>query len=778
MRLFTSAFWLISIGISTSLANGQNVASMPLLNGGGNGPAFSALLSESTGTHPLKATTEIAKTSYQTPAYRPPATKSGSYGDVFDNALSQFEGTRTARLPKADRDAPLIIETSPVTESLPAGTADSINSLSADLPPADLGSIEDLSPTSAPPKSPWSSGGDFAQPVKEAPPVAKKPAEFEPIERTPESITNGAALKEKSPDELPYQWEAPETEDVSTEADKRSIFPENDVFEKTDSDFDSDREPDLDVPPASTAGWSEPFESLLWWKDVVNQPIDGSRSLASVDSNSLVYLALQNSPRIQAVSQTPLIRELQIVEADSEFDAVRYVRSQFEDRVDPVGNQLTVGNGESFLKDNIWSADAGFTKKARNGAVWELNQRLGFQNSNSNFFDPQDQGTATLSLNVTQPLLRGRGKYYNQSQILIAQASNGAAWQTFQAELQDELMGVVSAYWDLYLNRSVYLQKRRNVERGEKILARLEGRRRLDSLPSQIARARSSVQTRRTELANAVRDVLNSETEVRRRIADKSWMSGSSAELIPSELPSLQTFNIPLEEVVYQALQHRPEIQQAISQARLAAVQQNVSAHELLPELSLLVGTYVSALRADTGILNAFQDQFGQVKPGYSFGINFELPVGNRAARSRLAQRQVQARLIRAQLEEVLQNVVAESQVALRRVASASETLVAATEAITAARADREQFQRRWESFALVEGDLADGQNPTTVLDQLLDSQDRLASVETIYVEAERELKVAEIALQRAMGTLLISENISTARGFEEDVPLVELFKN
>lgn len=518
--------------------------------------------------------------------------------------------------------------------------------------------------------------------------------------------------------------------------------------------------------------------SMTWWKAAVMQPLDGTRPTESVDANLLVYRALQSSPRIQAVSQDPLIRELQIVEADADFDPVNFVRSQFEDRVDPVGNQLTVGTGESFLKDNIWSADIGFRKRARTGANWELNQRLGFQNSNSTFFEPQDQGTATLALNVTQPLLRGRGRYVNESQILIAQATNGAAWQTFHAELQDELLGVVSAYWDLYLRRSIFLQKQRNVARGQKILSRLEGRAGLDSLPSQIARARSSVQTRRTELANALRDVRNAETEVRRRIADNSWMSGGGSELIPAELPSQLTFQLPLEQVVYSAMQHRPEVNEAMNRVRIASIQRDVSANELLPELSLLMGTYVSALRGDTGILNAFQDQFGQVKPGYSVGVNFELPYGNRAARSRLAQRQLQVKKIRAEVDEVMQTVIAESQIALRRVESASETLVAAIEAIKAAHADRNQFERRWESFALVEGDLADGQNPTNVLDQLLDSQDRLASAELVFVQAERELKVAEVALQRAMGTLLMAQNVGTARGFEGDTPRLDIFKD
>lgn len=538
-----------------------------------------------------------------------------------------------------------------------------------------------------------------------------------------------------------------------------------------------------DVPPIPAslkldAGFSGSSQSLTWWKEVVRQPLDPSLGTETVDANILVYLALRNSPRIQAISQEPLIRELQIVEADAEFDAVRYVRSQFEDRVDPVGNTLTVGGGESFLKDNLWSADAGFRRKIRNGAQVELNQRLGFQNSNSNFFSPQDQGTATLALNVTQPLLRGRGAFVNQAQILIAQAAGGSSWETFQAELQDELLAVINAYWQLYLNRSVYLQKKKNVERGEKILNRLEGRSGLDSLPNQIARARSSVQTRKTELANGLRDVRNAETEIRRLIADTSWMSGQSTELVPGELPSSDFTSLPLEQIVSTALNNRPEIREAMNRARIATIQQRVSANELLPELSLLFGTYVSALRGDTGIINAFQDQFGQVKPGYNVGFNFELPYGNRAARSRFAQRRLQVKKITAEVDEVAQNVIAESQVALRRVESAAETLVAAEEAIRAARADKEQFEKRWESFALVEGDLADGQTPTTILDQLLESHDRLASAELVFVQAEQELKISEFAMQRAMGTLLMRQNVSTLRSVHGDTPRMDIIKD
>ena len=757
MRLVVSTICLILSGVFVVEGQAFQLPSLPELPGAPGASEQLPDIAPEPDFQNVLLETQTALDLQPVPAAQVEPATLNEYTNVFENALSQFPQDRVARLPQKTQ------ETSPIIEKprFPAKPA-----MKTILPSQDM--------ADQPSKL-------FQNPLDKYPPLSqfRNASSFKPSEEASETASSQESWLI---DKTPLQPSIDQTQLPSTDAGS---------FQAKPAPKDSLTEPaqwqvpqTMAIVPDYVSGQVPSFQqtpgqdSMTWWKAAVMYPLDGTRQTEPVDSHVLVYRALQNSPRIQAVSQDPLIRELQIVEADAEFDAIQFIRSQFEDRVDPVGNQLTVGNGESFLKDNIWSADLGLRKKNRNGANWELNQRLGFQNSNSNFFVPQDQGTATLALNVTQPLLRGRGRYVNESQILIAQATNGAAWQTFQSEIQDELLGVVSAYWDLYLTRSVFLQKQRNVERGQKILSRLEGRSGLDSLPSQIARARSSVQTRRTELANALRDVLNAETEVRRRTADNSWMSGGGMELIPGELPSAVTFQLPLEQVVYSALQHRPEVHEAMNRVRIASVQRDVSANELLPELSLLMGTYVSALRADTGILNAFQDQFGQVKPGYSFGVNFELPYRNRAARSRLAQRKLQVQKIRHEVDEVMQQVIAESQVALRRVESAAETLVAASEAINAAHADRNQFERRWESFALVEGDLADGQNPTNVLDQLLDSQDRLASAELVFVQAERELKVSEVALQRAMGTLLMTQSVDAQRGFDNDVPRMDLFKD
>lgn len=511
----------------------------------------------------------------------------------------------------------------------------------------------------------------------------------------------------------------------------------------------TDAENSVDATPRSAG-------PTPWWARIVSEPT-GNRQHEEIYPDMLVQMAMQNSPSILAISQNPLIQETEARFAQAKFDTDLFLRSQYDDRVDPVGNQLTAGGGLPFLKDNIWYGEGGLRRKFYSGGDVELKQRLGFQNSNSNFFDPQDQGTATLSLNFSQPLMRGRGKYYNRSQIMIAQTGTQVAWDKLAAELQDELTRLVEAYWTLYYSRALLLQKRQNVERGQVVLLKLEGRSGLDSLPSQIARARAAVRARETELANALRDVLDAETEIRRILGSPEVFQSNAPELVPGEPPLLTPNQQDLENVITDAMQGRPEVKQAVQRAKIAAVQQNVSRNELMPELNLIFNTYVSALSGESDIPRAWVDQFQNSTPGFATGLEFAMPWGRRAARARLSRQQLVVEQVRHEIDQVMHQVVAEAQTAWRQVDSAFHTALAAGAAIEAARADLLQNEVRWESFALVEGDLTEGQTPTTLLDQLLDAQQRLTNAELTYSQALLEFKVAEIALKRARGICWIT---------------------
>ena len=82
-----------------------------------------------------------------------------------------------------------------------------------------------------------------------------------------------------------------------------------------------------DVAP-NTLPTHEPQTPIgdIWWNQAVASPFDANHSIESVNVDLLLYAALQNSQQIQFISKDPLIRELEIVEAEAEFDPVNFAR--------------------------------------------------------------------------------------------------------------------------------------------------------------------------------------------------------------------------------------------------------------------------------------------------------------------------------------------------------------------------------------------------------------------------------------------------------------------
>ena len=99
------------------------------------------------------------------------------------------------------------------------------------------------------------------------------------------------------------------------------------------------------------------------------------------------------SPQVRVVSDMPLIRRTGIIEAEAAFDVRNFMQTNFVDTSDPVGSTLTTGGAGRYIDQN-WSSSAGIRRKTLTGAQYELSQRLGYQQNNSIYFVPQDQGTS------------------------------------------------------------------------------------------------------------------------------------------------------------------------------------------------------------------------------------------------------------------------------------------------------------------------------------------------------------------------------------------------
>ena len=480
----------------------------------------------------------------------------------------------------------------------------------------------------------------------------------------------------------------------------------------------------------------------------MKNPVRASAHVLPVNLDLMVIGALEFSPQVMAIRTDPLIRQTAIVEEQAEFDWRAFIETKYDDLSDPVGNTLTTGGAPRF-RDNNFSSSAGLRKRTTKGGEFEISQRIGYQDNNSNFFVPTQQGTARLELNFTQPLLAKSGTAYNSSRIVLAEIESNIAEDELSSQLQDHLLKVTESYWELHRSRAILLQKARVLTRAEAILQLLDARREFDSQRRQVLRARAAVATRRSEIAQAVMQIRNAEANLRMLVNNPQLVRARNIEVIPSEFPMHGHVPISISASLETALQNRPEIAQAIRRMRSTAVRLDMAKSELLPQLDLVISTYVAGLEGRSNIGPAYGNQFTEGEPGYSVGLFFEVPLGNRAARTRHERRLLQVRKALHEFNSTVEASMTEVEIAVRQTETAYQEILSKFQSMNAAETETDYLDARWRTIPGAD------RSATLLLEDLLDAQERVAVEEAGFVTAQVKYVLALANLKRVMGTLL-----------------------
>lgn len=508
-----------------------------------------------------------------------------------------------------------------------------------------------------------------------------------------------------------------------------------------------------------------------WWHQDVQMPQRDTDSQLTVNLHDLLLLTIKNSAQVKVYSEVPLIRETAVAEAIAAFDWVRYAEGLWEDTDEPVGSSLTVGGTGTRFQDHKLGLTSGLRRTTWSGGELDISQQIGHQSNNSNFFVPNDQGTARLSLGFTQPLLRGRGRVYNQSLAVLANIDVAAANQEFSRQLQSHLLEVARGYWALYLERATLAQRVKLYLKTKAIVELLEARQQVDAGRSQLISAQAALENRRADLVRAQTAVKNAETRIRALVNASELGIAANTELIPGEIPTFDVYQTDLTSEITVAMTRRPEIIAAMKEIKAGAVRLNMAKHEMLPMLNLVTRAYLSGLQGQSDIADAWVDQFSEGAPSYSVGVQYEIPIGNRAANARLRRRRVEARQLQEQYRAALENVNAEVEIAVRELDTAYRELGAKQRSLAAAVSDAETIEARWQRVVGGEG------SASLNLESLLRAQERVTETESELLNAQLTYNLALINLRRANGTLLEVEQIDSVRACENGIPTVILEK-
>lgn len=496
-----------------------------------------------------------------------------------------------------------------------------------------------------------------------------------------------------------------------------------------------------------------PRDFTAWWDPLVKQQAGLAPAGLPVDVTSLVQQALVHSPKVQVLQADPEVQLRVVKQEEAVFDWRAFLDTKYDDLNDPVGNTLTTGNNDTRFVDNKTNGAAGLKRKTTTGGEFRVSQQLGHEYNNSRFLLPNPQTTSRLELSFRQPLMNHAGVQYNQNQIVLARINANMTSDESLEELQSHLFSVAEAYWKLYRARAEFFQRQKLLSSAQKVLTTLEGRNQVDTIPRQILRARAAVARAESRMQRAVTDIRNAESQLRLLVNDPEMLNNGPVEFMPTETPAIMPSPVGLRESLQSALVNRPDISEAIREMRAAGVRMGVSKNEMLPKLDFIVTSYVAGLQNNAQIIDSITDQYSLARPGYTVGLEFEVPLGNRMAKAKLEQRQWELKRAINGFRTTVETSLTEVEISSREVETAWRELLGKYSAMLAAQNEVSYLQDRFNVLPMVE------ESSMLLLEDLLDGYERLADEESAFAQAEANYALSIIQLRRATGTLMRSRH-------------------
>ncbi|MGB8770835.1 MAG: TolC family protein [Candidatus Korobacteraceae bacterium] len=381
----------------------------------------------------------------------------------------------------------------------------------------------------------------------------------------------------------------------------------------------------------------------------------------------------------------------------------------------------TVFTGTPSLSQTITTANFAYTQGFSTGTL----MTVGFDNtrtsSNALYNTLNPNLTPNFSFELRQHLLSGFGFDPNLRWIRIARNNKEIEDVTFRLQVITTVSQIENIYWDLVNAYSNVTVQQRALDLANKTLSDDQKEVAAGTLaPLTVVQAQSAVATAQQNIVaarvNLELEQLLMKNAITRNMADPIL---AVAPVIPTDTLNIkEQYQIPpVEDLIHEALQQRPEI----ATARLTLTNTEISRksirNQLLPTVDLFAFYGASGLAGPqnplctnptrgcspagsiptTGYADAFQNLFNSSAPNKGVGVNISIPLRNRQTqadqvRSVLEYRQAQMSL--QQTENTIRLQVRQAQFTLEQNYVAFQAAVSARD-YAAQNLDAEQKKLR-----------------------------------------------------------------------------------
>ena len=466
----------------------------------------------------------------------------------------------------------------------------------------------------------------------------------------------------------------------------------------------------------------------------------------------VLYLSLQeaimrglaNNLDIRVLSYAPEISREQVMQAAAEFDYVLFGGVTISETDDFFA--ITGGHDDR----RGWDIQIGVRQHTVTGADWSLTLDQAWDRNKTGATTTRWE--PTLSLAVSQPLLRGGWAERNLAALRIARLTRDTSSSAFRQQAEQTITDIITAYWLL-------VQSRRDVEIQERLLEvsittleRIQNRMKLDATAVQIRQTEAAVEQRRAALINFEKLARDAQDNLGRLLADATFNSLTDAEVIPTDVPTEVEVLINETDQLVTALRFSPLLEQARLAIATADINVMVAENDKLPQLDLAAAGTLAG--SDPSLGDASRDLASLDQISWSLGLSFEYPLGNREREAVHRQRRYERLQAITELQNTTDQVAVVVRERIRAVRTAYREIAIQQAAVTASEA---QLQ------ALDDTERIRGALTPEFLQVKLSAQDSLALAHRSLIQAIVAYNVAMIEVNRATGTVLETHRVQLA---------------
>jgi outer membrane protein TolC len=294
------------------------------------------------------------------------------------------------------------------------------------------------------------------------------------------------------------------------------------------------------------------------------------------------------------------------------------------------------------------------------------------------------QTSANTFLSYTQPLLQGAGRRANLAPVILARINTELSFFQLKDGVQQNVHDVIATYWNLVSARAAAWARRQQEIQADFAARLATAQMRADlANAGNAAQARTSLFNFRAQRIGADANVLQVEGTLRNLLGLPPW---DEAQLISSTEPVLERVRPEWQELVDLASARRPDLVELKLILEADEQQRIIANNNALPQLNANALYRWNGLEGElpngNGIIATSPGQFAD----WTLGVNFSVPVGLRAARATLRQRELIIARDRANLDQGLHAASHLLATTLRSLDQQFETYLAFKEARIAAR--------------------------------------------------------------------------------------------